>query len=77
VAKRELSARPTNRLRSRHPLGRGRKSAGEASSTLIESSSFKRGIARSTSSCSGSSFRCTSTVVARHPRTTAVAPPVK
>src|SRR5712692_2333688 len=53
------------------------KSAGEASSTLTASSSLIRGSARRTSSCSGSSLMSMSSVVARQPSRTAVAPPTR
>ena len=53
------------------------KSEGAASSTLICSASLSRGIARNSASCSGTILMSTSIVRDRHPRSTAVAPPVK
>lgn len=59
-------------------LGRtGMKSPGDASSTLISSSSFRRGIARNSRSCLGTNLRSTSMVDGRKPTRTAVALPVK
>ena len=63
--------------RSRQPSGSGMKSMGDASSTLIRSSSFSAGSARRSESSSGSILMSTSIVVGRQPTRTAVAPPVR
>jgi hypothetical protein len=68
----EPPPRSASTLRSSQPAGKGMKSPGEASSTLIDSSSFRRGMARRMASCSGTSLRWTSTVVGRQPKRTAV-----
>jgi hypothetical protein len=70
-------AKLTDKCRSSQPGGIGMKSAGEASSTLIWSSSFNAGIARKSASSSGRITRSTSMVVPRHPIKTAVVPPTK
>ncbi len=77
VANGELADTSDDRA-SRLPSCRHRyKMIGAASSTLMDSSSLSRGMARSSASDSGSITRSMSRVMARQPTSTALAPPTR